>query len=208
MNPRILLIVFLSVFLLAFIAFGGKLYTVKPVRFQYVSAQADGDWYWCKTEGSKLIWYWQPVNNITNRFYIKYTLLQTDKEKKSGISSEEIPVTIIAEKTLEICYYKCVEWDYYGQCIRRGRFCFSHGKETIKVAKSVLKMVNPFMPQENTDIKGTYTSYGYVEFYVPPSKIKYLRNYGFKVIVQWPPLSDRYYFAGSPNEPPVIIFER
>ena len=190
--------------------FAVELRVVEPVRFQYVNALHDGDWYWCKTKGSKLIWHWEPINNLTNRFYITYTLLQTDGTGKSGVSSERIKVIIVAEVPEGSCRKVCYYYDTaYHTCIKWREVCPT-GKKFYyrKIAESILKMINPFRPTEKRGDSSTYISYGYAEFYVPPSKIKYLRNGSFRVIIQWPPLSDRYYFAGSPDEPPLIIFTK
>lgn len=180
---------------------------MKSVRFKYISAKYKNGWYWCKSKGSKLEWYWEPIRNITNEFYVMYTLLQTDKRGRAGLASDKIKATIIVEYLDRNC--PRLRW---GPASGRNKLTPSitcpKKIKTIKVISSYLKMENPFRPIDITKDESRYLALGYVRFYVPPSLIKSVRSFGFKISIEWPPQNDSYFFAGSSDYPPILIFKR
>ena len=196
--------------LICSMALAENLYTVKPVRFKHVGTVYENGWHWCKSKGARLEWYWEPIQNITNEFYVLYTLLQSDEDGRAGLSSEKIEAVLIVEYLAKECRSArpsppfggggVIPINPFSRCVLKWR--------SAKVATSYLKMVNTFKPVDITQDEMKYLARGYVKFHIPPSLIKAVRAFEFKISIRWPPRSDNYYFAGSSRFPPVIVFKK
>jgi hypothetical protein len=207
---RSIFFLFLIVILSVLAVSAEKLYVYQPVRFSYVSASEEEGWYWCKSDGARIEWFWNPIRNIPDVFYVEYTLLITNKPDggsgfDSQIKAELIIEDIMRERVLvgftkpPLTHYEEPQPIY--EMVEKRTYR--------KVAEGVLEMVNTFEPvyEESTNGIG-YEAHGYVKFDVPKVYLESLRQRQFKIVIYWPPLDNRNLFAANPDLKPKLAFKK
>ncbi|MDI3473119.1 MAG: hypothetical protein PWQ20_1791 [Thermotogaceae bacterium] len=200
----IIVLIISSVALLA----SERLYVYEPVKFSYVSASKEEGWYWCKSDGARIEWFWNPIMNIPDVFYVEYTLLITNKpDGGSGFDSQIKAELIIEEGTMERVLVGYTQPTPYDK--PRPVYEMVEKRTYRKVAEGVLEMVNTFEPVYEGNTNGIgYEAHSYVKFDVPKVYLESLRQRQFKIVIYWPPLDNRNLFAANPDLKPLLIFKK
>lgn len=202
---------FLIMLLSTIIVSASRLYIYEPVRFSYVGASKEEGWYWCKSSGARIEWFWNPVRNIPDVFYVEYKLLITNKPGggsgfESKIKAELIVEDVKMERVL-VGYTDPKETTHY---VKPQPIYKMVQKRTYKkIAEGVLEMINTFEPvyEEGTNGKG-YEAHGYVKFDVPKVYLENLRQHQFKIVIYWPPIDNENIFAANPDIKPRLVFKK
>jgi len=172
----IILIVLLSTLALS------RLLIYSADTFSAYNTYESKGWYWCDSKDSYLEWYWFPVRNLPETFYINFHLKTSNKVDNggSGFSSEKmVAILLIGED----------------------------GERILK--RSIFAVHNPFPIKFESNSEGLGQDvYGSVEFRVDGKEVKILRNEGFRIRLIWPPLDNRNAFAASENIRPALAFVR
>lgn len=208
MRTRKVIFLILMVLLSISIMADERLFVYQPVKFSYVGSQKVENWYWCKTEGARIEWTWNPVHNIPSVFYVNYVLLQTNKVNGGSGFDSQIKAALIIEEVrteVKIIGYESPPTHWHPVPILKVEKIRYHQK----IAEGVLKVVNTFRPIYEEDSQGIgYEVRGYVNFKVPKVHLESLRQHQFKIVIYWPPLNNEYPFAASPSVKPMLVFKK
>lgn len=178
-RKRIFLVGLLFVF--AASAFS-MLFTYSADSFNAFATYEKGGWYWCDSEDSYLEWYWFPIRNLPEVFYINFHLKMSNRVDKGGsgfYSEKMVALLLIGED----------------------------GEEILK--RFVFALYNPLPVKFEDDSKGLGQDvYGSAEIRVDKREAEILRDRGFRIRLIWPPLDNRNVFAASIDVRPVLSFVR
>ncbi|MCD6546441.1 MAG: hypothetical protein J7K69_07290 [Thermotogae bacterium] len=159
-----------------------ELIIYKADTFSAYSTSEYSGWYWCDNKDAYLEWYWFPIRNLPEIFYINFHLKMSNKVDGggSGFSSQEMVAILLT------------------------------GEMDEKVLKrSIFRVYNPFPVKFTGDSEGLGQDvYGSVEFQVDEKEVKILRNEGLRIRLIWPPLDNRNVFSASESVKPVLAFVR